>query len=122
MHVSHFMITRFFKLIFWLLSIAVAVLSLLPADQLPPQTLNIWDKAQHALGFAALTVSGMLAYPHRQRVLVSGLLAFGAAIECAQASTTWRQGDVLDWLADAVGIVVIVVVARLLGQPAQKTA
>lgn len=113
MRPSHFMITRFFKPMFWLLTIAVAVLSLLPADQLPPQTLNIWDKAQHALGFAALTVSGMLAYPNRQRALVLGLLIFGAAIECAQASTTWRQGDVLDWLADAVGIVVIVIVARV---------
>ena len=114
------MITRFFKPMFWLLTIAVAVLSLLPADQLPPQTLNIWDKAQHALGFAALTVSGMLAYPHSQRAVVVGLLVFGAAIECAQASTTWRQGDVLDWLADAVGIVVIVIAARVLARPAQQ--
>lgn len=122
MHVSLLMITRFFKPLFWLLTIAVAVLSLLPVDQLPPQTLNIWDKTQHALGFSALTVSGIFAYPHRQRALVPGLLVFGAAIECAQASTTWRQGDMLDWLADAVGIVVIVIVARVLGQPAQKTA
>lgn len=120
MHIRHLMITWFFKPMFWLLAIAVAVLSLLPVDQLPPQTENIWDKAQHALGFGALTISGMLAYPHRQRALVLGLLFFGAAIECAQASTTWRQGDVLDWLADAVGIVVIVIVARVLARPAQK--
>jgi len=37
------------------------------------------------------------------RVLV-GLLLLGVAIECAQAMTTWRQGDWMDWLADASGI------------------
>ncbi len=38
-----------------------------------------------------------------QRVLV-GLRLLGVVIECAQAMTTWRQGDWMDWLADATGI------------------
>ena len=34
--------------------------------------------------------------------MVSGLLAYGALIELAQAATGWRQGDVADWVADQV--------------------
>jgi VanZ family protein len=32
------------------------------------------------------------------------LLAFGGAIELAQAATGWRYGEWSDWLADAVGL------------------
>ena len=113
MHIRHSTIAWLFKPLFWLLVIAVAVLSLLPADQLPPQTLNIWDKAQHAVGFAVLTGVGLLAYPERLPALVLGLLVFGCVIECAQAITTWRYGDILDWVADAVGIAIVVIIAQL---------
>jgi VanZ family protein len=93
---------------FWLLLLAVAVGSLLPADYLPPQAFDLWDKAQHALGFLALALAGTWAHPRRnawQTVgLATGLLAFGAAIEIAQAFTGWRQGDGLDLLADAIGL------------------
>ncbi|NBX20729.1 MAG: VanZ family protein [Betaproteobacteria bacterium] len=78
-------------------------MSLVPGEQVP-QTLVFWDKAQHALGFAALAVSGLLAYPLAVPRVLVGLLLLGVAIECAQAMTTWRQGDWLDWLADAAGI------------------
>ena len=33
-----------------------------------------------------------------------GLLVFGALIEVAQSSTGWRNGDLLDLLADAAGV------------------
>jgi len=95
----------FWALAFWGASASVLVLSLLPVEQLPPQVLDWWDKAQHAFGFAVLTVLGWLAYPQRLRALLPGLLVFGAFIEVAQHATGWRYGDVLDWLADAVGVV-----------------
>ncbi|NMM89820.1 hypothetical protein B2J88_36715 [Rhodococcus sp. SRB_17] len=89
---------------FWVLLLGVAVMSLLPGQYLPPQTVNIWDKAQHAGAFAALGTWGPCVYPrHPGRVLI-GLLAFGGAIELAQAATWWRDGDWHDWLADAVGL------------------
>lgn len=107
------MLSTLFKSAFWLLCAAVAVLSLLPVEQLPPQTLDIWDKAQHAVGFMMLAVTGLAAYPRQYRPLAWGLLVFGMAIELAQSLTTWRQGDVLDWLADAIGIAVVMLYARL---------
>lgn len=97
--------------VFWILLLGVGTLSLLPGDYLPPQALNLWDKAQHALAFAALGTCGLLAYPrHTGRVLL-GLLLYGGAIELAQATTSWRFGDWQDWFADAVGLTAGAVVA-----------
>jgi|AntAceMinimDraft_1070359.scaffolds.fasta_scaffold00364_27 VanZ family protein len=91
---------------FWGASGLVLLLSLLPTEQLPPITLDIWDKAQHALGFLFLGVLGFWSYAHRHMRVLLGLLIFGAAIELMQSVTGWRHGDWLDWLADALGVVV----------------
>ena len=72
-----------------------------------PPVFNWWDKAQHALGFAVLTAFGLLAYPKARWRLPWGLLLLGALIEMAQTATGWRQGDWLDLLADAVGILAV---------------
>lgn len=91
---------------FWLLLAAVAVLSLLPGPQLPAIAFSIWDKAQHALAFAALAMLGLWAYGAAggQARLMLGLLAFGIGIELAQAATGWRHGEWPDVLADAAGL------------------
>lgn len=93
----------FWKVAFWALVVLTTVMSLMPNEQVP-SSLVFWDKAQHTLGFAVLAVLGLLAYPLAVPRVLAGLLLFGAGIECAQALTGWRQGDWMDWLADAVGI------------------
>lgn len=97
---------------FWGAVWAVLALSLTPVQNLPSVVFDVWDKAQHALGFAGLALLGAWAYPRRWARLALGLLAFGAFIEVAQAATGWRQGDVLDWLADALGVAVVLVTWR----------
>ncbi|MCU0966517.1 MAG: VanZ family protein [Burkholderiaceae bacterium] len=92
------------KLAFWLACATVAVLSLLPADVLAGGVFDWWDKAQHALGFAGLSLLGLWAHPGRSGWVIPGLLVFGAGIEVAQAATGWRIGELPDLLADAVGI------------------
>lgn len=93
------------KLLFWGVLAALVVLSLLPSSYLGAPVFNWWDKAQHALGFAFLTLLAFWAYPARQRLRTSlELLALGAAIELLQAGTGWRMGEWPDLLADAVGI------------------
>jgi len=105
------------KALFWVLLLAVAVGSLLPVDYLPPQAFDLWDKAQHALGFLALALAGTWAHPRRNArqtvALATGLLAFGAAIEIAQAFTGWRQGDGQDLLADGIGLAAGLALARI---------
>jgi hypothetical protein len=92
------------RLAFWSGLCALTVASLIPVAMLPPQALNIWDKAQHALGFAGITVLGLVAYPRHARLICVGLLLWGGAIELMQWASGWRFGEWIDWLADAVGI------------------
>ncbi|HEX5805754.1 MAG TPA: VanZ family protein [Macromonas sp.] len=98
---------RWLRALFWGSVLGVLVLSLLPTDRLPEFVFDWWDKAQHALGFAWLALCGRLAYPSRNVGLLLGLLALGAFIEFAQAATGWRQGDLADWCADALGALAV---------------
>lgn len=83
-------------------AIAMLVLSLMPPTGIP-SGLQFWDKAQHALGFAVLTLLGLMAnLPVRW--LYPGLVIWGASIEALQALTPYRQADTMDWLADTVGV------------------
>lgn len=102
------------RLAFWACLLAVVALSLTPVQHLPQQVFSLWDKAQHAGGFAVLTLLGLWAYPHRATTLLVAMLALGVGIELAQAATGWRYGDVADWVADAVGVAAAYTVWRLL--------
>jgi len=89
---------------FWFACTAVATLSLIPVSELPSITLDVWDKAQHAAGFFFLCALGLVAYPRHITRVCMGLLLFGIVIEVAQSISGWRTGDWLDWLADALGV------------------
>ena len=102
------------RLAFWACLLAVVALSLTPVQHLPQQVFSLCDKAQHAGGFAVLTLLGLWAYPHRVTALLVAMLALGVGIELAQAATGWRYGDVADWVADAVGVAAAYTVWRLL--------
>ncbi len=101
------------RLAFWTSLAVLTVASLVPVVMLPPQAMNLWDKAQHAIGFGWLALVGLWAYPRHVLPVVVGLLVWGAAIEVMQSATGWRYGDVIDWIADAVGVVVAWAVWRL---------
>jgi VanZ family protein len=98
--------TALIRVAFWVSLFGVVVLSLLPTDQLPHQVSLVWDKAQHAAGFAGLAVLGLTGYPASFKRVCFGLLLTGAFIELAQHATGWRHGDLVDLFADLVGIAV----------------
>jgi len=102
--ISDCMHSTFVKSFFWLCAAGLTVASLVPIDLLPPQSFNVWDKAQHALGFGWLAFFGLLSYPQRPTFVAGYLLVHGAAIELAQAATGWRYGEWSDLAADGVGI------------------
>lgn len=91
------------RLLFWALVCVTVVMSLLPVEQLP-QAAHFWDKAQHALGFAALAFMGLQVGARRPLGTLVALAVLGMGIEGAQSLTGWRQGDWQDWLADVVGL------------------
>lgn len=98
---------RWVQAVFWASALGVLAMSLMPTDRLPEFVFDWWDKAQHALGFAWLALCGRLAYPRWPRGMLVVLLALGAVIELAQSATGWRQGDVADWCADAIGVLAV---------------
>ena len=84
----------------------VTALALIPSPSVP-QAVQFWDKAQHALAFAALASIGCCAFPQRVRLVFIGLLLHGALIEVLQGTlTTTRFADVFDWFADGIGVLI----------------
>ena len=111
---------RLVSFLFWLCFIALNALALSPATFLPPlEILNWWDKAQHAIGFGTLAVLAALAYPHVSKLRLGVLLCLqGVAIELLQHWGGYRFGDWQDALADAVGVVLGLCLAHVLGKVA----
>lgn len=91
----------------------VLYVCLAPTEALP--AVSLWDKAEHALTWAALTGFGLALWPHRRWRVAAFALAFGAAIEIAQASMDLgRTGDLRDLAADTVGVAAALLLAGLL--------
>jgi VanZ family protein len=85
--------------------VLTTVLLLIPSYNIP-KAFDFYDKAQHGLMFATLTMAGLLAYPKHVKMVVWGLVFYGGLMEVLQSLlTTTRHGDWFDWLADSVGIV-----------------
>jgi VanZ family protein len=87
-------------------SLTVAVLTLGPF-QGAESHFGLTDKEAHALAFGGLLAVSFLAFPRmRRNDLAIAALVLGAAVEVAQ-NFTGRDGNIADWMADALGIAVI---------------
>ena len=97
---------------FWCVWLIATTLMLLPASKLP--TVNIWDKAEHAMTFSVLMLLVWVAYQHRYTnvKLALWLVSYGIAIECIQYLIPSRSFSVLDMVADSLGIAVIFLLVR----------
>lgn len=83
----------------------------------PPKlpTYSWGDKVEHILGFAALAILALAAFPGAPRWQIAERLSFlGAMVEVAQSIPgLGRDCDIRDWIADTVAVLVVVGVARL---------
>jgi VanZ family protein len=111
-----------FRALFWFACAAIGVLSLAPIAHLPPELSGWWDKLQHVAAFAALALLGCLAHPDRTPRVAIGLLGFGVLIEVAQQASGWRFGEVGDWLADLLGVLIGVTAYRVLRRRPARAA
>ncbi|MGA0605870.1 VanZ family protein [Phenylobacterium sp. VNQ135] len=92
---------------------AVLYVCLAPTEALP--TVSVWDKAEHALTWAALTGLGLLFWPRRPLRVAAFAFAFGAAIEALQGTMgLGRSADTVDLLADGLGVAAALGVFALL--------
>jgi len=82
---------------------AIAILSILPGEELPDVHLN--DKVEHAIAYAVLSAS--ICFWLGRRRIIAGVLVtvgFGAVLEIAQAlAGTGRTASLLDEGANLVG-------------------
>jgi hypothetical protein len=93
---------------------AVAALMFIAPVDGPPPAIPFQDKIFHAVSFACLTGPGVLVLPKRYLWFwLAHMVVLGAGIEWAQArSDLGRSGDVMDFIADCVGIAVACGVGR----------
>lgn len=94
------------RFLFVFLLFVVFWLALLPAPDVV-KLVSWQDKVEHAVLFALLALFALAAWPERPLTIALGLLLYGAAMEIAQSMTEHRFGDPWDWLADAVGLLVL---------------
>jgi VanZ family protein len=84
--------------------LVMTILFLVPQQFVSSPIFDWWDKAQHALAFGVLMLLGFLTYRRAFWKMAMGLILYGVAIEVIQSCTGWRSGEVLDAVADGVGI------------------
>ncbi|MCV2216565.1 MULTISPECIES: VanZ family protein [unclassified Thauera] len=96
-----------FRLAFVAALIAVLYLALMPAPDIV-QIVSWQDKIEHAALFAALALLAVAGWPDHPLRIAIGLLLYGAAMELAQGQTGYRTADPWDWVADAIGLLVLI--------------
>jgi VanZ family protein len=87
---------------------------------LPAQELPHLDKLRHIGAFFTLSMVAMLGWTPHARLehrVAAGLLAYGLFIEAVQTQLPSRSGSLADWAADAAGIAMGLLLARLLRDP-----
>ena len=86
----------------WCLLAASIVVALWPRT--PPAMDLGWDKANHLVAFAGLTVLGCWTQPWRRATVALVMIGHGGLIEVLQGFTTYRSAEWADLLADALGV------------------
>lgn len=91
----------------WLMVAALILVSWASTTALQvPAAEHIGDKLMHGLTFAVLAAVAHAGFPTLRGLLTALplLLGYGLVIELVQATLPYRRFDLLDWLADALGL------------------
>lgn len=98
------------------LGVALAAWLLIAPEAGPPPAIPFQDKIFHVIAFACLTGPAVLVLPARYLWFWLGhMIALGGGFELVQARMgEGRSGDVLDWVADVVGVMLALAVGRWL--------
>ena len=92
---------------------AVAWFAFKPSDT--ADGIEHLDKVQHVVAFASLAFAASFGWEPKARtslLTAAGLLGYGLLIELVQTQLPTRSGEVADWLADAVGVALGMLLAR----------
>lgn len=107
---------RHFRLLFWAFLGFISYKFLTPSQH---SGINIphLDKLAHAGLFFILAWLAHRGYQLNATKQLLWLGIYGALIEVLQATTGYRSGDVLDWLADLLGVVILILLLNCRQKP-----
>lgn len=97
----------------WLLLLIVGVLSLVNLTESPAGGF-FWDKANHAIAYAAIAGWWAALLPGRRWRAAAMALGFGLSMEFAQAVLPYRAFELADMVANGVGVVLGLLVSLLI--------
>lgn len=96
---------RLWKLLAWLLLLAVATVTLMPRPPRLDLPLLSWDKAQHFLAFAVLAWVFLQAWEGRHSLFWAVfLVVVGVGLELLQGLMGVRYMEFFDMLANSLGV------------------
>lgn len=101
------------RLVFFLALCAVMTLALLPVDG--SQEFTGQDKLLHCITFAVLFLMACQGYPGKiyRKWLYFGLFFYGVSMEWLQGQTAYRSMEMLDLVADMLGVALGYLLFRL---------
>ena len=102
-----------------IIAFAIGLATLTPVEKLPQVSGS--DKVYHLISFAILTLPIAIIRPRAIWIILSLSIAFGGAIELLQPLVN-RTCELADFLADAVGAILGVLVTRALRATPRPTA
>jgi len=105
---------KYIKMIFWILAIAVLVLSLMPGSV--SHSIKNLDKFAHFGAFFLLSILLLFAYKFSKPFFTTALVMalFGLAIEVLHLYVPRRVFSMYDFAADLLGIVVALIIYRMI--------
>lgn len=93
------------RLAAWSSIALIAVLSLLPADEMV--RTGVGGHVEHMAAYAATTFIVAFAYPQKRlRRVILALICYAAALEFLQRFSPGRYPAIEDWLASSAGVLV----------------
>jgi len=104
---------NYIKLIFWLLVVAVLVISSWPGSASSPSIQHL-DKLVHFAAFFILTSLLLFGYTFRKPLLIPALIMalFGILIEVIQIFVPYRVFSMPDFVTDLFGIMLALLLFR----------
>jgi VanZ family protein len=99
----------------WACIIALAILSLLPAEHMVRTGVN--SRLEHVVAYAGSMLVFGAAYGRRfgMAPIVAGLIAYAGTLEVLQLLSPGRHSSVFDWLASSSGVLIGATVLSLVG-------
>jgi len=101
-------------------TLLILILSLVRTDYFPTSSFSHIDKLEHCIAYTVLTffwlITVVLKKPSFSIIYTIGLIiSYGVLIEFLQVSlTSYRSGDVLDFIANSIGVLIGYIFFKLL--------